>query len=91
MNDDVYVYLAKMPNRIRGVVTPCIDGYTIYINDRLDRESMLRTYEHEMRHIKNGDFERSDVQIIEYEAHKNNPPDCESEGSPKMGGHFPLF
>lgn len=71
--DDVYVRLVKLPNGIHGFTMKGVDGFSIYLDKDLDRESMLRTYEHELRHIKNGDFEKSDVQQIEYEAHKKSP------------------
>lgn len=83
--DDVFVRLVQLPDGIRGFCMKGVDNYSIYIDSRLDRESMLRTYEHELRHIKNGDFEKSDVQQIEYEAHKKSPC-CGTEGSPKEVG-----
>ena len=46
------------------------DGsYTIFINSRLSYAVQLKAYQHAMRHIENGDFEKNDVQQIEYVAH----------------------
>lgn len=52
------------------------DGsYTILINSRLTYDSQLKAYEHAMRHIRNNDFEKSDVQEIEYSAHRLSAPE----------------
>lgn len=46
------------------------DGsYTILINARLSYEGQLKAYEHAMEHIRNNDFEKDNVQKIEYDAH----------------------
>lgn len=55
----------------KEMVVPNEDGsYTILINSRLTYDSQLKAYEHAMRHINNNDFEKSDVQPIEYSAHE---------------------
>lgn len=51
------------------MVTPCIDGYTVYLNARLTYAGRVRAYHHAMRHIERNDFERANVQEIETEAH----------------------
>ena len=38
-------------------------------NSRLTHERHIESYAHAMRHIKNGDFEKQDVNQIELEAH----------------------
>ena len=68
--DNVYVYLTDLPDGIHEVVTPCSDGYTVYIDSALDQEHRVRAYNHAMGHIKENDFEKSDVNQIEYEAHR---------------------
>ena len=46
------------------------DGsYTIFINNKLPEEKRLKTYIHELKHIKRGDFYKSNVQEIELQAH----------------------
>lgn len=70
MTNDIYVRVTKLPPRIRGMCAKGIDNYNIYLSDALNREQMLKTYEHELDHIRNGDFEKTDVQQIEYEAHR---------------------
>lgn len=72
---DVNVIVMDFPNK-KGheMVVPNEDGsYTIFINAGLNRESQLKAYEHAMKHIENDDFQKTDVQEIEYIAHKPLP------------------
>lgn len=70
--DDTYVYLVELPKGVSEMVMPCLDGgYTIYINSRLSHQGKVKSYLHAMRHIENGDWEKNNVQEIEYENHKN--------------------
>ena len=71
MTDNIYVYMVNLPSGINEAVTPCGDGYTIYIDDKLSPEGKRRAYSHALYHITNHDFEKSDVNAIEIEAHKN--------------------
>ncbi len=49
------------------------DGnYTILINARLSYDGQLKAYEHAMKHIENDDFQKNDVQAIEYKAHQED-------------------
>lgn len=70
----VYVYLIDgMPPRTHEMVTPCADGYTVYIDAALDNEHRIKAYEHALEHIERGDFDMdniADVQQIEAMAHK---------------------
>jgi hypothetical protein len=68
--DDVFVYYTDLPGKINEMITPCYDGYTIYIDRRLPREAKVRAYRHAMSHVINDDFHGEDVQIIEARAHK---------------------
>lgn len=71
MTDNIYVYTVDLPHSITEMVTPCLDGYTIYLNARMDRAAQLKGYRHALYHIRNHDFEREDdIQTIESEAHK---------------------
>ncbi len=67
--EDIFIYLINLPPRIKEMVTPCNDGYTIYIDVNLDEEGRQKAYDHAMKHINNNDFEKTDVQKIESEAH----------------------
>ena len=53
--DNIYIYLVRLPAGINEAVEPCADGYTIYIEETLSPEAMIRAYQHAMRHIENGD------------------------------------
>lgn len=66
---DVYVYIVDLPERVDEMVTPCLDGYTVYLNARLSYAGRVRAYYHAIRHIERNDFENDNVQKIEEEAH----------------------
>lgn len=65
MRDDMFVYLVDMPDSVKGVTTPCEDGYTTYINSKLTYEQQLKTLDHEERHLNKCDFEKFCVGEIE--------------------------
>ena len=67
---DIYVYIVDLPGRVDEMVTPCLDGYTVYLNARLSYAGRVRAYHHAIRHIERNDFEKYDVQQIEEEAHQ---------------------
>ena len=49
------------------------DGsYTILIDARASYEAQAAAYEHAMSHIRNGDFQKDDVQQIESSAHRKS-------------------
>jgi hypothetical protein len=66
--DEVFVYLTHLPHNVKEVVLPCYEGYTIYIDENLDEPAQMKAYSHAMRHI-HYDFDKSNVQSIEAEAH----------------------
>ena len=68
--EDVYVYPADLPPKIKALSTPCLDGFTVYVNVNLDPREQIEAYEHEMEHIRNNDFEKHNVQAIESVAHE---------------------
>lgn len=72
MTPDVNVVVIDFKSyKGKEMVSANEDGsYTILINARLSYDGQLKAYEHAMRHIENDDFQESDVQKIEYEAHK---------------------
>lgn len=45
------------------------DSYTIFLNARLSCERQLSAYWHAINHIKNGDFEKTNADTIEKNAH----------------------
>ena len=66
---DVWVYFVKFPEGLKEAVMPCLDGYTIYIDERLDDEMRLKVYEHALEHIRRGDCAGGDAGQIEREVH----------------------
>lgn len=68
--DDVFVYVVDLPIGINEIVTPCLDGYTMYLSARLTPEQREKAYLHGLRHIKGKDFEKGgSVDLIEALAH----------------------
>lgn len=67
--DEIYTYVVTLPDGINEMIAPCSDGYTIYLSDKLDTESLRKRYEHALAHIRRRDWNKSDVQQIEEEAH----------------------
>lgn len=46
------------------------DGsYTVLINAKLSQDGQIQAYQHALKHIDDGDFEKSDVQSIELQTH----------------------
>ena len=70
--DNIYVYFVHLPSGINEIVVPCADGVTIYIEITLDRKKRIEAYKHAMGHVQNDDFQKSNVQDIEFQAHKIN-------------------
>jgi len=67
--DDIYTYITRLPEGINEAVVPCEDGYTVYIDEALDRAARIEAYNHALRHIDAQDWRRVDIQEIEYSAH----------------------
>lgn len=65
--DDIYCYLADLPDNVHEIVTPCADGYTVWISNRLDIKERQKALEHAIEHIKKEDFRKYNVQWIEGE------------------------
>ena len=78
--EDINVQILDMDTLIpEQLVKNPDNSYTIFINARLSREAQLKAYQHALNHIKNEDFEKYDVQDIEFQAHdleksKESPP-----------------
>lgn len=68
--DDIYVYLVDLPTAVPEMVTPCLGGYTIYLNARLSCHERVQAYLHAMEHVRRNDWEKDNVQEIEKDAHK---------------------
>lgn len=67
--DEIYIYGADLPDGVNEVVTPCADGYTVYLANRLDRTGRIKAFFHAVDHILGGDFYGGVVQSMESERH----------------------
>lgn len=75
MTPDVNVVLLDFPNPGNEMVFENEDGsFTIMINSRLSHNRQLIAYNHAMKHIKNDDFQKQDIQMIEAIAHATETP-----------------
>lgn len=74
---DINVILLNDANGVPGSVWHnSDDSYTIFIDARLGTEKQKEVFQHEINHIINGDFEKTDIQQIEAEAHGIKIPDA---------------
>ena len=65
--------LIDLPCDCRGCVVQTDDEPCIVLNSRMSYEMNVRSYKHEMEHIKNNDFYCEDnISVIETECHKND-------------------
>lgn len=64
---DINVYVIDLGScSVPGTSTVNEDGtLTIFLNARVNREKMLKTYQHELRHYYNDDFHTDNVDYIE--------------------------
>lgn len=67
----INIQYLDMPCRIHGMIRENEDGsYTVILNSRDSRERNLQTYIHELNHLQHRDFEKSDAQAVETDAHE---------------------
>ncbi len=70
--DNVYTYLVDLPDGIDEAVLPCLEGYTIYLDNSLSPSGLERAYYHALEHIANNDFDKTNVNKIEAEADRRD-------------------
>lgn len=64
--EGIFTYLVDLPCWMGGHCNCNPDGsYSIFINARLGYEEQRKAYLHEMEHIKDNDFEKTNVSEIE--------------------------
>lgn len=71
MTEEIYIYYVDhLP--IDAMVTPCPEGYTIYLNKKLllNKQKAIKKYRHELQHILCRDWEKDDIQSIETDRHE---------------------
>ena len=68
--DEVIVRYYDLPYSAKGVTVLDENGdYNIYINSRFNHEQQQKAKQHELRHIKYGDFySKKDIKFIEHRA-----------------------
>lgn len=73
MGDNYRIILRDMPTTVKAVTITNSDGtFTIFINSRLAYEQQCKSFDHEINHIMNCDFEKEqDINVLEYESHYN--------------------
>lgn len=73
MQEVINTYYTDMPTTIRSFVVSNEDmSFTVMINAKIGKEQQLLAYEHEINHIKNGDYDKNcSADSIEQAAHKN--------------------
>lgn len=63
---NIFTYLVDLPCWMGGHCNCNPDGsYSILINARFGYEAQKEVYLHELRHIRNNDFEKANVEKIE--------------------------
>ena len=71
MTENIKVFLQDLPERVKGFTVRVFDEgqefYCIVLNARLNRELLTATYDHEMEHINNRDFDM-DISADQLEA-----------------------
>lgn len=70
--DAINVLYADMPSAIRSYVVSNTDSsYTVVLNSRLSHEQNLLSYQHELYHIQNDDYDlpHTTADRIEIKAH----------------------
>lgn len=65
------VIYEDMPSKIKGfTIKNGDDTFTIIINGRLNAEQQRSIFLHELKHINDGDFDKDDIDDVEFSAHK---------------------
>ena len=73
MDDNIYTYIIDLKSAVPEMVVSNPDGtYSIFLNARYSFERQQESFKHACKHIRNNDFEKTDVQTIETDAHKKD-------------------
>lgn len=70
--DKIYIYLVDLPCKVHEIVTPCFDGYTVYLNAKLSEVGRQEALDHALWHINNNDFEKENIQEVESAANRRD-------------------
>lgn len=71
-NEDVFVEIIDLgSSTIPETIVKNDDGsYTVFINARFSFERQQESVQHALRHLEHNDFDKDNVQQIEFEAHQ---------------------
>ena len=64
--NEIRVIYADFPPRIKGMLVKTFDEedyYTVVLNSRLSIEQQRKTYEHEISHLAEKDFDEEDTEV----------------------------
>lgn len=71
--DNIRTIMSDLPLTIGGFTVVTDDYFTIVLNQNLSFERNMQTYNHELKHIYNGDFEKkTSVGLIEIMTHEKD-------------------
>lgn len=69
--NNIQTVMSNLPSTIGGFTIVADDYFTIVLNQNLSFERNMQTYNHELMHISNGDFDKkTSVGLIEIMAHE---------------------
>lgn len=69
--DNIQTVMSNLPSTIGGFTIVADDYFTIVLNQNLSFERNMQTYNHELMHISNGDFDKkTSVGLIEIMTHE---------------------
>lgn len=64
--NNINIFIMDLPYSVHGFTKQNPDGsYTIFINAHDSVNIQRQSYEHEIQHIKNNDFEKYDIESLE--------------------------
>lgn len=71
MDENIFTHYVDMPTTIRSFAVYNEDmSFTIIINSKIGKHQQLLAYQHEINHIRNGDFNKGGlIDVIESNAH----------------------
>ena len=83
----MYVNVKLIHLGVREVVVENADGgHTVFIDDRLSRDEQVNAFEHAMRHINEGDFDKHG-NVNEIEAKRHKKPGAGTPGASNCWGN----
>lgn len=70
IKEDITTCMVDLPTSIKSYVVAMLDNrFCIVLNSRMDYESLVLAYQHELAHIMQHDFDKSNADTIELKSH----------------------